>query len=145
MLLRLVMKGTLVSLLVACGCGGHTQKPPPKNYAYENKTFFGPRGEPHIRQVVEEYLPEVNDCFVSNNAKGGTRVVVKFLINQLGNVRQAKVVGQTVKNEELSRCVVDTVYTWRFAPSPDFSRTDVTYAFLYSKRDGVAGVTSITK
>ncbi len=80
-----------------------------------------------IRRVVAYHTREVQDCYerviADTEKKFEGRVVVDFIVDPTGHVKEAKVhkKGTTLKEDRVHECIITSVYDWVF-PKPDDGR-----------------------
>lgn len=78
-----------------------------------------------IRACYEKAL--INDP----NLKG--KIVARWTIDAEGSVIEANIQSSTIKNEDLSQCLLNEIKSWKFPKPPIGSEAEVVFPFIFKK------------
>ena len=87
-----------------------------------------------IRKVVNQHKREIKACYEKELAKKKGlfgKVVVKWTIDQSGNVPSAVVVSTTMNNKEVEKCLSSAISYWRFPAPRGGGLVIVSYPFVF--------------
>jgi hypothetical protein len=86
-----------------------------------------------IQQVVSQHMHEVQACYerqlLSSPGLAG-KIVFDWVIEMGGGVSSARQASSSMKNAQVSMCVLGLIRTWRF-PSPVGGSVQVRYPFVF--------------
>ncbi len=91
-----------------------------------------------IRRIVRAHINELRYCYnlgLNHDPKLSGRVKVRFVIDAAGKVSSSEVVGNTIADEGVSRCVAKATTRWKFPRPPGGTVTTVTYPFIFKPGD----------
>lgn len=88
-----------------------------------------------IQRIVRAHINEVRHCYnlglVADPSLAG-RIVIDFVIDELGRVAAAVVASSTVDDEAVGQCIAKTAKRWRFPKAEGAGQARVKYPFVLS-------------
>ncbi|WP_164016673.1 AgmX/PglI C-terminal domain-containing protein [Pyxidicoccus trucidator] len=88
-----------------------------------------------IQEVLAAHRPEIRACYEQTiRTRGFTpegRLVVGFVIEADGAVRESRLVSATTDSPMLERCVLERVATWTFPRPQSNGRVSVHYPYVF--------------
>lgn len=88
-----------------------------------------------IRRIVRSHINEVRHCYnqglIRDPSLSG-RVVIRFVIDSIGNVSTAVVSESELPDPKVGTCIARTVKRWSFPKSPGGGQVLVNYPFVLS-------------
>jgi len=98
---------------------------------------MGALDKEQIRDVIRKHRSEARYCYEKQLAKNpslaGT-IKVKFVISQSGSVVSASTSSDSMGNEEVTRCLVDSVKRWTFPEPRGGGIVVVNYPFAFTTK-----------
>jgi TonB family protein len=115
-----------LAALVASGCGA--AEPPTE--PVKPGIIRGSLSKAVIRKVVHAQIGMIKQCANTYGRPGESgKLGIKFIIRAAGNVTDAEIVGSTLANERLEKCVLAAPQYWHFPPPDGGGIVFVTYPF----------------
>ncbi len=98
------------------------------------ENFEGSIDREAVRRVIRSILAQIKSCYErqlrSNSGLEG-KVVIKFLIEDQGRVRQAKTKSSTLNDPTVEACVASRIREQRFPDPPAGTVAEVDYPFVF--------------
>ncbi|HEY8211302.1 MAG TPA: AgmX/PglI C-terminal domain-containing protein [Myxococcaceae bacterium] len=113
-------------------CKSHEAPPP---IVAEPSSVTGALDAELVRAVIRSHRSQIRYCYEMELARAPAlsgKLAVQFIIGSEGQVATANVIDTTLKNPELSRCVISRVQSWVF-PKPKGGVVLVRYPFVFTQ------------
>jgi hypothetical protein len=80
-----------------------------------------------LRAVIEKYMDSLEKSYKAGSSKGTVAFV--FTINTNGTIKTIKTVSDTLKNETITKCIMDEMKKHIFPTAADSRETTATITF----------------
>lgn len=95
-----------------------------------------------IRRVMREGVKNsFKDCYeaaLKDTPKLNGKVVLGWIIDESGRVKDSKIVSSTLKNEKAETCILDALKTFQFPGAPQGQTVSVDkYPLVFSSKRGI--------
>lgn len=100
--------------------------------------FVGTIDREAVRRVIRSKLDLVKNCYERElRAKPnlGGKVVIAWTIVANGKVEDVKVKSSELRDDLIENCLVQEFYSWRFPEPPEGAVAEVSFPFMFQKRD----------
>ncbi|MGE4130422.1 MAG: AgmX/PglI C-terminal domain-containing protein [Bdellovibrionales bacterium] len=90
-----------------------------------------------IRRVIREHLREIRNCYearLQSNPELHGKVVLQWNIVGAGQVKNARVTGNSLGDSAVGDCLARRLSTWTFPSPPQDQIGQVVYPFVFSAR-----------
>lgn len=96
-------------------------------------TLVGPLSKEEIASTIKRNLAPIRACLEKASPGAQGTVAVRFTIAASGEVSEATVTEQTVKDDGLAACVVGVVKTSKFPKPRGGGQVVVTWPFVFKR------------
>ena len=87
-----------------------------------------------VAKVIHRHLNEIRYCYESaihQDPSLSGKVLVDFMIGSKGSVSTAQAAENTMKDQQVSHCLIGKLRSWRFPAPRGGVQVAVTYPFLF--------------
>ena len=107
--------------------------------------IIGAMSKEAVRKVVHDQIGMIVQCTNTYGRPGESgKFGMKFIIRAAGNVTDAEIVGSTLANERLEKCILAAPQYWHFPPPDGGGIVIVTYPFAIEMPAEDAGAPSVS-
>lgn len=101
------------------------------------ENFEGSIDREAVRRVIRSILTQIKSCYeraLRSNSSLEGKVVIRFVIEDQGRVRQASTKSTTLNNAEVEACVASRIRAQRFPDPPAGTVAEVDYPFVFGSQ-----------
>ena len=91
-------------------------------------TATGGLSKENIRGIIEKHMDRLEKCCKSGPSKG--KVALVLAINADGTIKTIKTVSDTLKNETITKCIIDEIKKFVFPAAVDGHETTATITLI---------------
>ena len=93
------------------------------------------RNSDEVSEVVNSHNAAIQYCYqreLKRNPDLKGKLVVRFVINPSGKVKDVKIISSTINNPRVERCVVNRIRRWDDFGAIDPAKGDATFRQVYT-------------
>ena len=108
--------------------GSRTEKKSITSITIGDITTSGGLSKENIRVVIEKHMDRLEKCYKAGPSKG--KVALVLTINANGTIKTIKTASDTLKNETITKCIMDEMKKFIFPAAIDGRETTATITLI---------------